>query len=141
MKSILVTLVIVSCLSWGEARAEAKVYQCVRPDGTVVCTTTDTSGDPSVTCNFECPDCNMVCVARSVTIREDGRVVEPPMPKVHGRKRAPAQNGKETPESCRAQYERCMAKCRSNPLNKSKYNVDACISSCYDTFTGCGTLQ
>jgi hypothetical protein len=31
-----------------------------------------------------------------------------------------------------------LAACRSNPGNRSSYDLDACLSSCSDTMSGCG---
>lgn len=141
MKGILFTLAIV--FAAGAAQAQAPViYQCVRPDGTVVCTVRDKSGDPSVTCNYECVDCNMVCVARvKVTTEEDGRMAPVVPPKVKGERRKPGAGGVETKEYCRSVYQDCLAKCKSDPKNKTKYDRDACVSSCESWYSGCGTQR
>jgi len=137
---ILFLVVLLSCAA-GVAQAQnGKVYQCVRPDGTVVCTTRDSSGDPSVTCNFECPDCNMVCAARLLLTNDDGtlRPVTPP-PVRDGKNTVGRPAGTETPEYCQQQYQRCVSGCSNNPLNKTRYDVDACVASCKSWYSGCGT--
>lgn len=114
-------------------------YQCVRPDGTVICSVNNPpGGDPSVICNYECVDCNMVCTAKQVVTRQDGKVeVNPGAPPQAKDRRLP--NGAvETPESCRQDYQSCVARCRSSKTNVSRYDMDACISSCNDTLSGCG---
>lgn len=119
------------------AQAQQNVYQCVRPDGTVVCTVTDASGDPSVTCNYECVDCNMVCAARLRLTDGNGNAVPVLPPPVSGERRPPS-NAAETPEYCRNRFQQCVAKCRSDPDNRTSYDVEACISSCESWFSGCG---
>ncbi len=119
--------------------AGGALYQCVRPDGTVVCTVTDTSGDPSVTCNYECLDCNMVCAARQQVSTQDGRTSVVPESPIRGDRRQPQAPGTvETPEYCQQRYQQCIARCRSDPDNSSAYDVEACLSSCNDTLSGCG---
>ena len=137
---LLLLLVLLAGVA-GVAQAQnGKVYQCVRPDGTVVCTTRDTSGDPSVTCNYECPDCNMVCAARLQLTNDDGalRPVTPP-PVQDGKSPVRSPNGKETPEYCQQQYQKCLSGCTSNKLNKSRYDVESCQASCMSWYSGCGT--
>jgi len=136
MKTLLVALVL-ACAAV-PAYAQPKVYQCVRPDGSVVCNVTDKSGDPSVTCNYECPDCNMVCGAR-LKLSDQGGVMTPvPPPAVKSEKRSPSGNQAETPEYCRRTFQDCVAKCKSDPDNKTKYDRDACVSSCQSWYSGCG---
>jgi hypothetical protein len=124
------------------AKAQEQVYQCVRPDGTVVCTVKDKSGDPSVTCNHDCADCNMVCGAR-LRLSGAGQEMTPvPPPPVQGRKPKPEAPGTaETPEFCGQRYQECLAGCRTNPLNKTQYDMNACTSSCEDWRTGCGRMD
>lgn len=125
----------------GQALAQQKVYECVRPDGTVVCTVTDKSGDPSVSCNFECVDCNMVCAARLRFAEEGGRTVPVTPPPVPGQKTRQPSDAPETREYCQQRYQECVARCKSDPVNKTKYDKDACISSCNDWLSGCGMKQ
>ena len=138
MRTILLAMALLCAAS--TAQAQQRVYECVRPDGTVVCTVADTSGDPSVTCNYECVDCNMVCAAR-LRLMEDksGRDVPVTPPAVKGERRKPGQAARETPEFCRQGYQDCTAKCKADPKNKRKYDMDACISSCNSWLSGCGT--
>jgi len=136
MKRILI-LVALLCLAATAHAQQQNVYQCVRPDGTVVCTVTDTSGDPSVTCNYECVDCNMVCAAKLRLVDGNGALVPVPPPAVKGERRPPS-NAVETPEYCRNRYQQCVVKCKSDPDNKSRYDVEACVSSCESWFSGCG---
>jgi len=137
MKRVLFALAVLFAATAVQAQQSGAVYQCVRPDGTVVCTVTDKSGDPSVTCNYECPDCNMVCAARLRLIKEDGLtpVTPPPVP---GARRPSQPNAVETPEYCQRQYQQCVATCKSDPKNKTKYDVEACVSSCNSWYSGCG---
>ena len=116
------------------ARAQ-QVYQCVRPDGVVVCNITDTTGNPSVTCNHECVDCNMVCAAQA-RLTEGGTVPVVPAP-VPAERRGPGSSV-ETPEYCQREYQQCVAKCKSDPANRTAYDVDACVSSCNSWYSGCG---
>lgn len=138
MKRVFLMLVIL-CAAFPAAYAQQqpRIYECVRPDGTVVCTVADTSGNPSVTCNYECVDCNMVCAARLRLTTQDGMVPVTPPP-VQGERRKSTPGVVETPEYCQQQYQQCVAKCKSDPDNKSKYDVDACISSCNSWYSGCG---
>jgi hypothetical protein len=138
MKRILLLLAVL-CIPAAVAQAQEKIYQCVRPDGTVVCTVRDSSGDPSVTCNHDCADCNMVCAARlrlSGMDEEMAPVTPPPVPDRRPQPEAPGTV--ETPEYCQQRYQSCIANCQSNPGNKTSYDMNACTSSCEDWRTGCG---
>jgi len=137
MKSTLfaLALLLTASAAWAQ---QPKVYQCVRPDGTVVCNVTDNTGNPSVNCNYECVDCNMVCVARLKLAEEGGTMVPVPPPAVNGERRPPASGAEETPEYCRQRYQQCVAKCKSDPMNRTKFDVDACVSSCNSWYSGCG---
>ncbi|MFZ5425900.1 MAG: hypothetical protein ACOZEN_02910 [Thermodesulfobacteriota bacterium] len=137
MKSILFAMALMAASSTAWAQ-QPKVYQCVRPDGTVVCNVTGKTGDPSVTCNYECVDCNMVCVARLKLADEGGALTPVAPPAVNGERRQPSPGAEETPEYCRQVYQQCVAKCKSDPMNKTKYDVDACVSSCSSWYSGCG---
>lgn len=137
MTRILLALAVL-CAAAPAYAQQQKVYQCVRPDGTVVCTVTDKSGDPSVTCNYECVDCNMVCVAR-LRLSDEGAGMAPvPPPAVKGERRQGSGGAEETPEYCRRVYQDCVAKCKSDPMNKSRYDIDACVSGCDSWYSGCG---
>lgn len=116
-------------------------YQCVRPDGTVVCTVNVPTGDPSVVCNHECANCNMTCAAKQIVVRDGNeRIFNPGAPPAV----PPSQAGSvapETPENCKRQYQACEERCRSNPSNRTQSDIDACMSSCYSAFSGCGKAQ
>jgi hypothetical protein len=120
-------------------QAWAAMYDCVRPDGTVVCTVT-TDQEPSVVCNHDCPDCNLVCAAQLRIVRENDTTTVVPSQPVPGRRYTPPPPGTvETKEYCQAQYDSCQAACEKNPADKSSADRKACLSSCSDTFSGCGT--
>jgi hypothetical protein len=48
-------------------------------------------------------------------------------------------NPEETPEYCHRQYEKCINACDKDPLNKTQYDREACYSSCWSSYSGCGT--
>ncbi|MBF0481689.1 MAG: hypothetical protein HQK81_07180 [Desulfovibrionaceae bacterium] len=48
-------------------------------------------------------------------------------------------NPEETPEFCHRQYEQCIEDCDKDPFNKTRYDLEACYSSCWSTYSGCGT--
>lgn len=136
MKRVLLALAIL-CAAATASQAQ-QIYQCVRPDGTVVCTVTDTSGSPSDTCNHDCVDCNLTCAAR-LQLTEGGTVVVPPPP-VPGQRTQPEPGGQaETPAYCNQKFQQCVANCRSDPANRTAYDREACISSCKSWRSGCGT--
>uniref|UniRef100_A0A7C4EJ69 DUF4124 domain-containing protein n=1 Tax=Fundidesulfovibrio putealis TaxID=270496 RepID=A0A7C4EJ69_9BACT len=139
MKSILLAVMALA-LAVPALAQQPKVYQCVRPDGTVVCTVQDTSGDPSVTCNYECVDCNLVCVAQLRLSNQNGMTPVPP-PAVKGKRQPAPATAKETPEYCLQRYQKCEQDCRSNPLNKTAFDVEACLASCKSWYSGCGMQQ
>jgi len=120
--------------------AQAKTYACVRPDGGVVCTiNAGRSSDPSVQCNRECLDCNMVCTAQRRVIRDSGQTMSSPGESMPGRSPESVAPGTvETPSYCRQQYANCTSACRSNPNNTSSYDREACTSSCKSVRSGCG---
>ena len=139
MKRILFALAVL-CAATAANAQEPRLYECVRPDGTVVCTVADTSGNPSVTCNHDCVDCNLVCAARA-RLTEGGtmQVVPPP---VAGQRTPPEPGGvAETRQYCQQTRKDCVARCKSDPLNRSAYDMDACISDCNDWFSGCGKMN
>ena len=144
MHHLLALLIVSCCLAFGSqpGEAQAMMYTCARPDGSVVCTVNTDESDPSVVCNHECLDCNMTCSARAHLIREGGEVMTAPSQSMPGR---PAQSTRpgtvETPEYCQQRFDSCMDSCRSNPTNQSNFNFEACASSCRDTRSGCGTVK
>ncbi|WP_243359713.1 hypothetical protein [Fundidesulfovibrio terrae] len=134
-RTLFILAVLCAVATAAQAQQAGQVYQCVRPDGTVVCTVTDTTGNPSVTCNHECVDCNMVCAARA-HLTEGGTVPVLP-PAVPAERRAPSA-APETREYCQREYQACVAKCKGDPMNRSSYDMDACVSSCNSWYSGCG---
>jgi len=123
------------------ALAQQNVFQCVRPDGTVICTVQDTSGNPSVTCNHDCLDCNMVCAAKlRLTSQGDGQMEPVAPPAVTGVQRPRTAPGTvETPAFCAQRYQECVAQCKSSPANRGREAMDACLGSCQSWKSGCGT--
>ena len=116
----------------------AAMYDCVRPDGKVVCTVT-TDLEPSVVCNHDCKDCNLVCSAQLRIIREEGTTTVIPAEPIPGRRSLPPPPGTvETKQYCQSKYEACQAECAKNPADASSYDREACLSSCSDTLSGCG---
>jgi len=140
MKQTLFVALFVLCVA-GTALAQDNVYQCVRPDGTVVCTVQDTSGNPSVTCNHDCLDCNMVCAAKLRLSSQGGAEMTPVTPPaVTGAQRPRTEPGTvETPEFCAQRYRECVAQCKASPANRARQAMDACLSSCANWKSGCGT--
>jgi len=139
MKRLALAALALVCLNTTTFAAGPNSYQCIRPDGTVVCTVNSPTGDPSVTCNHDCPDCNLTCVARQIVIQDGNEVIFNPgasAPVPHGQT---GQGGVETPSYCRDQYQLCMNKCQTNPNDRKQSDIDACISSCDSTYSGCGT--
>jgi len=119
--------------------AQARLYNCVRPDGSVVCTV-EAGGDPSGACNSQCKDCNQVCTAQERIIHDNGKTtVIPSGPEVGKRIVPPPSGAVETREYCQQRFAQCKADCRKNPGNDSSFNLEACLSSCSDTMSGCGT--
>lgn len=141
MRKILICML--SVLSLGLAlqavEAQAETYACVRPDGAQVCTINAGRTDPSVQCNRECQDCNLVCTAQMRVMRDGGQIMTSPGQSMPGRRPpAVAPGTVETPKYCRQLYNGCVSACRSNPNNKNRYDRNACISSCKSTRSGCG---
>ena len=140
MKKIFFLALFMVCFA-GFALAQQNVYQCVRPDGTVICTVQDTSGNPSVTCNHDCLDCNMVCAAK-LRLSDQGEGMTPvaPPPVADVQKRPLTQPGTvETPAFCAQRYQECVAQCKGSPANRGRQALDACLSSCQSWKSGCGT--
>jgi len=136
-------LCLLSVLSLGLASqasdAQAETYSCLRPDGASVCTINSGTTDPSVQCNRECLDCNLVCTAQLRVVMDGNQIMTAPSRPQPGRRPAPVPAGSvETPQYCRQQFADCSAACRSNPNNRSSYDQAACISSCESTRSGCG---
>ena len=141
MQKLLICLFAAVCLGIGLqcVEAQAETYACVRPDGGIVCTINAGQTDPSVQCNKECLDCNMVCTAQIRIISDGDQVMTTPSRTKPGRHRAQVPSGTvETPRYCQQQYANCEATCRSNPNNRDNSNLEACISSCKSIRSGCG---
>jgi hypothetical protein len=138
MKHLVLTALALVCLNIPAYAAGPDSFQCIRPDGSIVCTVNAPSGDPSVVCNHDCVDCNMTCVARQVVIREGDELIFNPGA---SRPVQPGQTGPgavETPQYCQDKFNQCVSTCRSNPNDRTQNNVDACISSCSSAMSGCG---
>lgn len=61
--------------------AFGKSYQCVKPDGAVVCTVDSASSpgdDPSVLCNKTCETCYLTCTAVEIIVKGGGKVITGP---------------------------------------------------------------
>jgi len=145
MKQTLFLVLFVLCfagaaMAQGQAQGQGNVFQCVRPDGTVVCTVQDTSGNPSVTCNHDCADCNLVCAAKLRLESQGGGAMTPVTPPaVQGRPRQTSAPGTvETPAYCAQRYQECVSQCRSNPINRGSDALTACLGSCESWKSGCG---
>ncbi|MBF0480650.1 MAG: hypothetical protein HQL37_11150 [Alphaproteobacteria bacterium] len=139
MKRLVLATLALACLSTAAFASGPNSFECVRPDGTVVCTVNAPTGDPSVTCNHDCPDCNLTCKARQVVIQEGNELIinpgaSPAVP--HGQT---GQGGVETKRYCQEQHQQCVDRCRSNRNDRTQDDLDACISSCDSTLSGCGT--
>lgn len=113
-------------------------FQCVRPDGSVVCTVNAPSGDPSTICNRNCPECNLTCVARQHVVRDGNVIMVNPETPGAAQPNQPAAPRAETPRFCKQQLRHCTNVCRSDPNNRSNFNMNACVSSCKSTYSGCG---
>lgn len=138
MKRIILTALAFICLNTAAFAAGPDSYQCVRPDGTVVCTINAPSGDPSVICNHDCVDCNLTCTARQVVVRDGNELIFNPGASTPVRPKQAGPGGVETPDNCQRQYQQCVSTCRSNPNNRTQYDMDACTSNCNSTLSGCG---
>ena len=142
MRNIFKIMIPVICLGVVLIASDAQAqmyYRCVRPDGGEVCVITTTQADPSVTCNLECKDCNMVCKAEARIIRDGGQVMTSPGAPMHAGGTASETPGvRETPQFCNQQYASCLSACDSNPNNRDNYNLQACRSSCKSVRSGCG---
>jgi hypothetical protein len=138
MKHLILVALAFACLNTAAFASGPNSYQCVRPDGTVVCTINAPTGDPSVICNHDCVDCNLTCVARQYVVREGNQLYFNPGDPGPAQPSQARPSGVETPQYCQDQYQRCVSMCRSNPYNRTQSDVDACISSCNSTLSGCG---
>ncbi len=139
MKRILLALAVV-CFAATAYAQQPPIYQCIRPDGTVVGTVSDTSGDPSSTCNHDLVDCNLVCAAKLLLTDQGGGMVPVVPPQVPAQRTQPEPGGPaETPAYCQQKYQECTANCRADPKNRTAYDRDACIASCNSWRSGCGT--
>ena len=117
MKHLVLTALALVCLNIPAYAAGPDSFQCIRPDGSIVCTVNAPSGDPSVVCNHDCVDCNMTCVARQVVIREGDELIfnpgasRPVQPGQTGpgavqsmRKHVPLQPKRQNAKQCRCVY-------------------------------------
>ena len=139
MNRILFVALTLVCLSAAGANAAGlNSFQCVRPDGSVVCTVNAPSGDPSTICNRNCPDCNLTCVARQHVVRDGNTFMVNPETAGPDQANQPAAPRAETPQFCKQQLRRCTSDCRSDPNNRSNFNMNACVSSCKSIYSGCG---
>lgn len=138
MKGILLTTLALCLMSVPTFAAGPNSFQCIRPDGGIVCSINAPSGDPSVICNRDCPDCNMTCVARQHVIRDGNRVIINPGSSRDTPRHESNARYVETPQFCQREYRNCMSECRNSPNNRSRFDMDACTSSCYSVKSGCG---
>jgi hypothetical protein len=138
MKHVIFIAVALVCLTGPSFAAGPNSFECVRPDGSVVCTVNTTSDDPSVVCNHDCVDCNMTCAARQIVVREGNQLIFNPGAPAPSQSGQAASGGKETPQYCRQQYKQCVNRCQTNKNNRTQYDIDACISSCDSALSGCG---
>ncbi len=56
-------------------------YQCVKPDGKVICTVdsaSDPGAQPSDLCNKSCQECYLTCTAVEVIVKSGGRIITGP---------------------------------------------------------------
>ena len=134
---VFITLTLIS-LNTAALAAGPDSYQCVRPDGRVVCTVNAPSGDPSVVCNHDCVDCNMTCAARQIVVREGNELMFNPGASPPVQSGPAGASEAETKQYCQHQYLQCVSRCRSNPNNMTQQDVDACTSSCDSSLSGCG---
>jgi len=139
MKRLILTALALVCLHAAAFAAGPDSFECVRPDGTVVCTVNAPSGDPSVVCNHDCAECNMTCAARQIVVREGNEILVNPGAPPPAPPRSTGPGGVETPQYCEQQYQQCVSRCRSTPNNRTQFDMDACISSCNSAKSGCGT--
>lgn len=138
MKRLVLTTLAFVCLTAAAYAAGPNSFQCIRPDGSVVCTVDVTSGDPSTVCNRNCKDCNLTCVARQRVIRDGNELIFNPETSGPAQANQPGPRGAETPQYCKQQHRQCVAACRSNPKDRTQFDMNACISSCASTLSGCG---
>lgn len=141
MRKLLICLFSVIGLGMASlaVEAQAETFSCRRPDGAKVCTISSNQADPSVQCNQECLDCNMVCTAQRRVVTDGGQTMTAPSRTKHGRRPVSASSGTvESPRYCSQQYANCVSSCRSNPNNRGDYDREACVSSCASVRSGCG---
>lgn len=139
MKRIVLSIMACLCVSSAAFAAGPASYQCIRPDGTVVCTINAYEGDPSVICNHDCPDCNLTCVAQQRVVRDGDELLFNPGATPAVRPKASGSGAAETPQHCQEQRQECIRRCNSNPNDAKQFDRNACISACESTFSGCGT--
>lgn len=129
---LMIFAIVTASFFYFTSPASAATYECARPDGTVICTV-NTDEEPSVVCNAECKNCNMVCAARQIY----GASTTPGVPQSPDK--GSQYSGPETSAACRANYANCRKECDSNPTDTKDYDRKACYTSCELTFSGCGT--
>ncbi|MHC1789725.1 hypothetical protein [Solidesulfovibrio sp.] len=139
MKSCLFIVLTLVCLNVADAYAAGpNSFQCIRPDGSVVCTVNAPSGDPSTICNRNCPECNLTCVARQRVVRDGNELIFNPETSGPAQPNQPDMPRAETPQFCKQQLHQCTNTCRLDPNNRSNFNLNACVSSCKSVYSGCG---
>lgn len=139
MKRLFLIALAIVCLNAAAVFAAGPdSFQCIRPDGTVVCTVNAPSGDPSTICNRNCPECNLTCVARQRVIRDGNELQFNPETSGPAHPNQPDSPRAETPQFCKQQLNACTKSCRSNPNNRTSFDLNACVSSCKSTYSGCG---
>jgi hypothetical protein len=135
---ILAATLMLAGISQHSFAAGPNSFECIRPDGLVVCTVNAPSGDPSTICNRDCKECNMTCVARQHVVRDGNELIFNPGASAPKRSNQPRHGGIETRQYCRQQYRECVGACRNSSSNRSQYDVDVCTSSCSSVYSGCG---
>lgn len=129
----------------GQAFAQ-ELFFCVKPGGTPVCAIevmAGTNADPSVLCNKASPQCALACVAEggAGAAAKYGAMGLPVIPV--DRTMATPENmmsQPETPEMCKSQYQACVRKCQTDPMNaQNPAYLQQCYSACQSVYSGCGT--
>jgi hypothetical protein len=139
MKRLFFIALALVCMAVADASAAGpNSFQCIRPDGSVVCTVNAPSGDPSTICNRNCPECNLTCVARQRVVRDGNELIFNPETSGPAQANQPNAPRAETPQFCKQQLRQCTNVCRSDPNNRSNFNLNACVSSCKSIYSGCG---
>jgi len=74
-------------------------YQCVKPDGKVICTVdsaTDPRAQPSDLCNKACQECYLTCTAVEVIVKGGGKIISGPGASTDSNMVRPQGSDKET---------------------------------------------